>query len=175
MTNNFAGTESKVQLLVALAQDPEKWAKQYGKKSLSEVLSTFMDVEGLIRSGLSVDTAVQIKAENNGHTILGNKTVYIAKCHKPKKQVQKKERKECILVKKDGTKVHMIQRGDKMVVVGGKKKSGTKTAAPTIVKDKKTGTLKSKRRTVKIPCINGFTLVKVFEGDALVEQYYKVN
>ena len=122
MNNNFVKREIDAFFLAQLASNPTEWKKKYGTKTLAEVLAKSEGVEGLIRAGVGVEDAVQICGTSNGiiRGVKGN-NVQVAQARIRKSTVQKPARKHCIVRKADGTSIELIQRGDKMVVVGGRK------------------------------------------------------
>lgn len=54
-----------VQLLAVLASDPVAWTKQYGKKTLAEVLAQDLSCEELCMAGVSTEKAVDLKGTSH--------------------------------------------------------------------------------------------------------------
>ena len=128
--NAFTKIEVSALLLAELAKNPTEWKKQYGTKTLAEVLSKSMNVETLIRAGVNVDDAVMIKGSSNGRYLgtcgkyqntLVSAPARIRKSNSEGTVKVARKRVRIVTGKKAGTE--LVQRGNKMVVVGGAKKS----------------------------------------------------
>lgn len=154
-----------VAQLTALASNKEAWLKQYGKKTLAEVMASFLSCEELCSNGVDVDYAVELKGTSRfcrGAQLKhsgGRKNGAVSEI------AEEKAPKMVVLNKKNGKKITLKKRGDKMVIKGGKEKPTT--ANTRFIKSKSCANTKM-HKVYKIAS-NGDKLTLIYMGDELVQ------
>lgn len=159
-----------VQLLAVLASNPIEWKKQYGNKTLAEVLAKDLTCEELCNAGVEVDKAVDLKG-----TSRFTRKPQIRKTQRAEAVVETSNvstPKKVVLHKADGSVITRKLRGGKYVV-SHKETTETKTSAPKTRFVKSKGGLDSKL-THKKMCVNGEILDYVYRGEISQENLVQI-